>query len=149
MIESIDASPHAVRKTGRAFLFVGCAVAAYLFLRHSHVSGWWDWNWRQGLETIGWRWFIGSGLVVFLAGHLAYPVMKPLHVGWMLLARAGGWVSTRIVLCVFFYLVVTPVAWLLRLFRQDLLEEKSRREVPSYWKQKTRPLDPRHLERQF
>ena len=149
MTERTDASRDAVRKTGRAFLLAGGFLGALLFLGHSHVGGWWAWNWRAGFETDGWKWLVGSGLVLFAASYVCYPVMKPVHIGWMNAARIWGWISTRTVLCIFFFGILTPMGWVSRMLGKDLLDEKAGPETASYWKQRAKPLDPRGMERQF
>jgi hypothetical protein len=149
LIERSDISRDAVRKTGKAFLFAGSVAASFLFLNHSHADGWRDWNWAMGYASNGWRWFLGSGLVLFGMSYLSYPLMKPIHMGWMVFALWWGWIMTRVVLSVFFFVVLTPIGLVLRLLGKDLIDKKVERGVPSYWKEKTRPLDSRSMERQF
>jgi membrane protease YdiL (CAAX protease family) len=76
-------------------------------------------------------WQIGVGLAVL--GSLAPVVVKPLFYAWMTLALALGWVMTRVLLTVFFFLVLTPVALIFRLIGRDALHRKLDRGAPSYW----------------
>ncbi len=71
--------------------------------------------------------FISSGLLMPV-------VLKPLHKVWMALAVVMGWVMTRLILLVLFFVVVTPVGLLARLLKRDLLNLKLDRSAPSsYW----------------
>lgn len=72
---------------------------------------------------------------VFFAGRFAFPLwLKPVYILWMRLAFILGWVNTRIILVILFYLVFTPVGLIMRLFKADLLELREKRET--YWKKK-------------
>ena len=56
---------------------------------------------------------------------------------WMKLAEALSWVSTRVILGVFFYLILTPYGLLSRLFRKDPLDTAWKDGKPTYWRDKT------------
>lgn len=136
MTEKTNASREAVKKTGKAFLIAGSVLGAIFF-------------WKSGFEGNAWKWFLGSGIALFGASHFAYPIMKPVHIGWMKFAFVLGWINTRILLGVFFYLILTPIGLLMRLFGNDLLDEKIEPTATSYWKKRTTTFDPRTMERQF
>ena len=75
---------------------------------------------------------------------------KFLFKGWMAFAHALGWVNTRILLIVFFFLVITPVAVVLRLLGKDPISWRLEPEAETYWKPKEQePFDPRSYLRQF
>ena len=76
-------------------------------------------------------WQIGVGLAV--VGTLAPPVVKPLFYAWMTMALALGYVMTRVLLTIFFFLVLTPVALVFRLIGRDALHRKLDRDADSYW----------------
>ncbi len=52
---------------------------------------------------------------------------------WMKLAEALSWVMTRVILSVFFYLVLAPVGIALRLLRKNPLDLAWKDGRPSYW----------------
>lgn len=150
MIEKIDKSHEAVKKTGKAFLIAGSVVAVFLLLKHSHISGWSGWDWSQGFSSNTWKWFFGVGAGLFALSHVAYPLMKPIHIGWMTLAFALGWLNTRLLLGVFFYFIVTPIGVVMRLFGKDLLDEKLNRSATTYWiKRESVPVDKARYENLF
>jgi len=79
--------------------------------------------------------------VVFLLSGLLFPnLLKPIYKVWMLLALLLGWFTTRVILIVLFYGVVTPIGLLAKLFKKDFLNLKSGHNVDSYWiyRQKTK-----------
>jgi hypothetical protein len=78
-------------------------------------------------------------IVLLLAAALVRPnLLRPLYVGWMALAFALGAVVSRVILTLFFYAILTPIALALRLFGKDFLHKKLKQERASYWI--TRPV---------
>jgi len=71
-------------------------------------------------------------LVCFL-GILQPLRLKPLYKAWMWISAFLGAVMTRVILTLLFYLVVTPLGLLARVFRQKLLERRFDRDASSYW----------------
>jgi len=86
---------------------------------------------------------------IFSIMGLALPILlKPVYIVWMHFAFILGWINTRVILIILFYLIFTPASLLMRLFGVDLLERK--KKTSSYWKKKeqagAKPLD---YERRF
>ncbi|MCB0620689.1 MAG: hypothetical protein KDC43_15845 [Saprospiraceae bacterium] len=74
-------------------------------------------------------WMLYVALAVGLLGLLVAPVGKAIHWLWMQFTRILGWVNSRLILSVIFYLVLLPIGWLFRFFQKDPLSLKSRRET--------------------
>ena len=89
--------------------------------------------------------------VVFLFFGLFIPILlKPIHKIWMTLAVLLGWVVTRAIMIILFYLLVTPIALLARLFGKEFLDTKFNRNVNSYWiPRKAIKYDKGNYENQF
>jgi hypothetical protein len=64
---------------------------------------------------------------------LAFPVWIRLFRLWMKLAEGLGWVMTRVILTVFFYLVLTPVSLAMRLLRRAPLDLGWHDGRTTYW----------------
>lgn len=78
--------------------------------------------------------FIGlTTAFIFLA--LVIPsLLKPVHKVWMSLAILMSWLMTRIILSLLFYLGITPIGLLARLFGKDFLRLKFCKNIgDSYW----------------
>jgi multisubunit Na+/H+ antiporter MnhG subunit len=58
---------------------------------------------------------------------------KFLFKGWMKFAHALGWVNTRILLVLFFFLIITPVSLFMRMIGKDLLSRRIEPELETYW----------------
>lgn len=68
---------------------------------------------------------------------------------WMLLAEGLSFVTTRIILGLVFFLVITPIGVVKRLSGWDPLSRRGGRSA-SYWKPYAkRQRDPRHYEKMF
>jgi hypothetical protein len=90
-----------------------------------------------------------SGLLLLLGIFLPLALAR-LYPLWMAGARAIGWLTTTIVLCLVFYLVFTPVALLLRLIGRDYLARRWDRDATSYWQPRERTEQTtQSYERQF
>jgi len=133
-IKSINSSTKELRKFG---LTVGIALALIggLFL------------WRQ--RPYYYYFFILSAAFVFFG--IAVPILLwPVQKVWMSLAVLLGWFMTRVILIVLFYLVVTPIGLLARLFDKDFLNLKFDNNADSYWISKERiKFEKSSYEKQF
>ncbi len=87
----------------------------------------------------------------FLISAFTLPaLLKPIYIFWMKLAFILGWINTRLILFILFYLVFTPIGLVMRLFRIDLLDRKIEKNKESYWRKKERSgFSPLNYQRQF
>jgi hypothetical protein len=82
--------------------------------------------------------------VAFAVAAIVMPrALVPLYRPWMRLAEGLGWLNTRIILVLIFYLVVTPIGLVLRLFRRSPLDHPYWSEVPKH------SYGDKHYEKQF
>ena len=89
--------------------------------------------------------------IVFLSLSFIFPLLlKPFQKVWMSLAVLLGWVMTRVILTILFYLVVTPIGLVARVCGKDFLNTTYDRTVKSYWiTRKASTLDKERYENQF
>ena len=75
--------------------------------------------------------------------------LKLLYRGWMKLAHVLGWVNTRIILSLVYFLIVTPLALIFKVIGKDPMCRKFD-EQDSYWiKRKSQVFDRDSYRRQF
>jgi predicted membrane metal-binding protein len=84
------------------------------------------------------------GLLSLALPRLAYPVYAVLTVATFPI----GWVVSRVMLALLFYVVLAPIALAQRLLRRDVLRLR-RREDHSYWERVETDRDPASYLRQF
>jgi len=69
--------------------------------------------------------FISLGIIIPI-------LLKPAYLVWMTFAVILGWVMTRVILSIVFYLIMTPIGLITRLLGEDFLALK-RLNSDSYW----------------
>jgi hypothetical protein len=80
------------------------------------------------------RWWAVALAAAFAALALLVPaVLAPVNRAWLRLGLLLHAVVSPIVLGIVFFLVLTPTAWLVRVFGKDLLHLTFDRDAPSYW----------------
>ena len=77
--------------------------------------------------------FGAAGLVLIIMGFISPVILKPLNKVWMGLAIVLGWLSSRIILIVVFYLVLTPISLIAKISGKKFLDLKYKSEKDSYW----------------
>lgn len=78
-------------------------------------------------------WAAAVAAFFFIAGLLMPPLLRPLNRLWFKFGMALGKVINPVVMALLFYLTVTPVALVMRLFGKDPLRLKFDRGAESYW----------------
>jgi len=69
--------------------------------------------------------FIGFGYIIPI-------ILKPIYIIWMVFAVILGWIMTRVILMLLFYMLITPIGILARVFGKDFLE-LNKPDKYTYW----------------
>jgi hypothetical protein len=95
------------------------------------------------------RWWavVAAGCLLLPALLLPQILFWP-HRSWMALGHVLGWVNTRIILGLIFYLVVTPMGVVRRWLGKDPMGKRLRPDLESY-RVPRQPRPPAHLKRQY
>lgn len=111
------------------------------------LAGWGAWWLKAAADTS--IYFLAAALLLLLLA-LVYPFgLKPIFVLWTKLSSIFGWITTRIILTLIFYLIMTPIGWWLRLTGKDLLQLKTQSKAQSYWRIPTSRVDKNQLLKQY
>ncbi len=70
------------------------------------------------------------------------------HRGWTALGHVLGWINTRIILGLVFYVIVTPMGMVRRWLGKDPMGKRLRPDLESY-RVLRQPRPPSHLKRQY
>ena len=128
-----------LRKEQRTFgLSAGlvCAFVTIQHVRHGHV---------MAAAAVG-----VFGAVVAGLGYLAPGVLRYPSAVWWRVLHALGWVNTRLILGVLFFLVLTPIGAVRRLLGWDPLALKRTPGRTSHWVPSPEShWDPKHYERMY
>ncbi|MCU0285128.1 MAG: hypothetical protein MUF15_01900 [Acidobacteria bacterium] len=77
--------------------------------------------------------FYGTGFFFILAGLLLPIIVKPVFILFMYISEVLGWVMTRLILGILFYLIITPMSLLGKLFGKKFLDLQFPGKQESYW----------------
>ena len=80
-----------------------------------------------------WMWFAGAAGIFQLLGLVAPSRLRGFEALWMKLALAMGHVMTFVILVVTFFLVFTPLGFLMRVFGKRPLSIGFDRSATTYW----------------
>ena len=109
------------------------------------LGSWFLWRDKEGSYL-----FLIIATLFLCLGLILPKLLKPFHKLWMTLAVLLGWLMTRIILIILFYLVVTPIGLLAKLSGKDFLNRKFNRDAQSYWiRRKAITPEKRNYENQF
>jgi hypothetical protein len=110
------------------------------------LGGWWFYRGRYPtLSSV----LLLTGATLALLGALRPKWLVVPNRLWMGMAEAMGFVMTRVILGLVFFLIVTPIGLLRRLTGGDPLGRRAQR-TESYWKPYTeRRADPKHYEKMY
>src|SRR5258705_879417 len=133
-LKQLKTEPRDLRKFGLTVGAVFLLLGVWFVFRHK------PWH----------AWFWVPGALLVLLGALAPRALEQVYIGWMTLAFVLGFVVSTVLLTIFFYVVVTPVGLVARLFGKDFLERKWS-NAPSYWlvRPAANVTHPIEYERQF
>jgi len=109
------------------------------------LIGVWPAVWR-GQHLRLWSLVLG-GVLIALA--LVWPrSLTQVYRLWMTVGEVLGWINTRIILGVLFYLVFTPLGWCMRLRGKDPMQRMLAPEAESY-RVVRQPRPSSHMRHQF
>ena len=111
------------RSFGIVFFIVFVLIAIYPLINQGEVRIWS---------------LIISFLFLFL-GLLNSKILTPLNKLWFRFGLFLGKIISPIIMAVIFFLVVTPIGLLMRLFGKDVLNLKLNKKINSYWIEKVGP----------
>jgi len=123
-----------LRKFGITMGMAFFVISLFIFMRHKHSV----------LTTT----MISA--IFFILAAIAPILLRPIYIFWMGLAFVLGWINTRLILFIIFYLIFTPISLGIKLLGIDLLDRKKSHSKESYWRKKEKKdFNPLDYERQF
>lgn len=110
------------------------------------LSSWWIYRGKfPHVYTVTWP----LGALLVLLGLIFPPALRWPNRAWMALAEVLSFVSTRVILAIVYFLVLTPIGVVKRLSGWDPLHRRAAAS-DSYWRPYSeRQRDPRHYEKMF
>ena len=132
-LNNIKSGRKDLKKFGFTIGFILMMIGLFLFVR----------------EKYSFIYFFSIGLIFICLGIITPIALKTVYKIWMTFAIIIGWVMTRVILSVLFYLIISTIGIFARLVGKDFLNLKSKSNE-SYWniRNKERELN-QDYEKQF
>jgi len=106
------------------------------------------WRYYMGSHAVAqWLWLAAAA--VGIPGLILPALVRPIYVGWMVLAFPIGWTVSHLLLGTIYYLVLTPFGLLMRATGNDPMKRKFDRQAKSYWAEHRTGDDPSTYFRQY
>ncbi len=121
LIQNIKSSTKNIKDFGITLGIIFLIIAGFLFSKDNTV----------------YNILLLIGLIFIFSGIFLPIVLKPLYKIWMIFAVIIGWIMTRLILSILFFLVITPIGLLARLIGKDFLNLKITNQS-SYWNSRVR-----------
>lgn len=81
-------------------------------------------------------WFLGIGSIILIVAILYPKALRPIKKVLDAVIFSINWLITMVSMVIVFYLIVTPIAILLRFLKKDPLDQKIKKGSSSYWLKK-------------
>jgi hypothetical protein len=120
--------------------------AALLLVFAAALAGWRLWQNTAGAMTFG---LAGAGAAIGLLGLIQPTAIRWIYTAWLAAAFPIGWVVSKLVLGMIYYVLFMPIAFVFRLAGRDALRVRKDPNARSYWTVKPAPTDVRQYFRQF
>ena len=94
-------------------------------------------------ETIGEIlnfYFITASVIFLLLGLTNSKLLTPLNKSWIKLGEILGIIIAPIVMALVYFVILTPVSFIVRIFGKDLLSLKLLKEKETYWIERKKSL---------
>ncbi|MGB1309724.1 MAG: SxtJ family membrane protein [Leucothrix sp.] len=136
--EQIDNKPSYTAKALRDF---GLIMAGMLILMFGLIL---PWLFSYSLPY----WPFIAAAVFALVAVLNPILLGPVNRVWLKISDVLGWINTRLVMGIMFFLLIAPIGLLMRLFGKDTLDNQLSEQQTSY-RIITKVRDKKHLEKPF
>ena len=116
-MDKINTDKKTLKKFALTMFIALALIATFLLIKHKN----------------GYLWLYGAGILFLFTGIFTVNLLKPVYTGWMKLAFILSWFNTRLILFLMFYLIFTPIGFIMKLFGMDQLGLKMEKNRESYW----------------
>ena len=89
--------------------------------------------WREKVSTRGLVIFCLVGLVLYTASRISTTLIKPVYLTLIVVTFPIGWVMSHLVMAIFYYGVITPVALFFKFKKRDALCRGYDTQAKTYW----------------
>ena len=120
-IKNIKSEKSDLQKFGITIGIILLVIAGFLFYK----------------EKESFQIFLAIGITLFFTAITIPFILKPVYWIWMIFATILGWIMTRIILSLLFYIIITPIGLTSRFFGKQFLQLRWDKSKGSYWNIRT------------
>ena len=91
--------------------------------------------------------FIAVSIIFLILGLINSKILSPLNKSWIKLGEILGIIIAPIVMALVYFVILTPVSFIVRIFGKDLLNLKLLKDKETYWIKRKKSLGP--MKKQF
>lgn len=133
-IKNIVSTKKEARKFGIQIGVLFILISFLLFVLHKNYTAY----------------FLVAGVILTTLGKFFPQILIFPNKIWMSFAIILGFFTSRLILIVLFYLVITPMGLIAKIFGKDFLDKKLNRQQESYWNKREKNFyDKSQTEKQF
>ena len=133
-IKNIKSEKSDLRNFGITISVILLIIAGFLF-----------WKEKESFQIL-----LTFGVSFCILGIVIPFILKPIYWVWMIFATILGWIMTRVILSLLFYIIFTPIGLIPRFFGKQFLELRWDKSKESYWNFRTNEhLQNEDSEKQF
>lgn len=90
-------------------------------------------RWRFDLPLPAMATMCAVGVMIFFASRLSAKLVRPIYLVLILIGFPIGWVISHLVMLLFYFGLITPIALVFRLMNRDAFHRNWDPESESYW----------------
>ena len=132
-IKNIKSEKSDLRKFGITIGIILLIITGFLF-----------WKEKESFQI-----FLTFGVVLCVLGVAIPVILKPIYWIWMIFATILGWVMTRVILGLLYFIIITPIGLIPRLFGKQFLDLRFDKSIDTYWNYRKTQLISSDYEKQF
>ena len=132
-IKNIKSEKSDLRKFGITIGIILLIITGFLF-----------WKGKESFQI-----FLTIGVVLCVLGVAIPVILKPIYWIWMIFATILGWVMTRVILGLLYFIIITPIGLIPRLFGKQFLDLRFDKSIDTYWNYRKTQLISSDYEKQF
>ena len=117
--KQLDVSNRKLKQFAYLVGIILLAISLWFYFRHENR----DWIYMTGIISI----------ILILTGRIQAKILNGLYKIWMGIAIILGWFVSRILISIIFYMALTPISLLGRLFRKKWMDIDYSKKSDSYW----------------
>ena len=124
-IKNIQSGKKELRNFGFTIGLILCFIAGILFYKNHNL-------------------FIPTAYTaaVFIGFSIILPkILKPIYLVWMIFALILGWIMTRLILSLLFFVIITFIRLIAGILGKSFLELNQSKESKSYWNHRVGDLE--------